>query len=233
MLTRDFQGDLNRPFTMEINHSEIDIFNSSPKRWYREMVKEARPAFTRAESWRRDLNNDNLLREDTWNNIFSLPFKTSRETKLQSFGFKLANRLTPCGKYLHKIRVREDPCCLECGNEDTIVHFFLSCPLARNFWNKLANWCDSHINLSFAQLSETEYILGVTRKMEGKQLINGLLLTAKFYIQKRRLFHKADFSLLAFLAETRSRLQTEKTVCLMTGRERAFRPWRGLLNALT
>lgn len=233
MLTPNFQGNINTPYLMEMNRSDIVLLNSSPKRWYREMVKETRPAFTRAESWRRDLNNVNLLQEDLSNDIFLLPFKTSRETKLQSFGFKLLNRLTPCGKYLHKIRARDDPCCLVCNEEDSITHFFFSCPSVRTFWTKLSDWCDLHLNLPLAQLSETEHILAVTRRIEKKQLINGLLLTAKFYIQKRRLFHKADLSLLGFLAETRARLLTEKTVCRMTNREKAFRVWSELLSILT
>lgn len=219
-----FLGNINKPYSMEINNSAIDILDSSAKRWYREMVRGARPTFSCAASWGRDLNNDNLLQENLWNDIFLLPFKSSRETKLQSFGFKLLNRLMPCGKYLHKIKVRDDPCCPQCGEEDDIVHFFFfSCPTAKTFWTKLSDWCELHLNLSLA----------VSRRIERKNLTNGLLLTAKFFIQKRRLFYKADLSLLAFLAETRSRLITERTVCAMTNRQRAFRDWSSLLNILS
>lgn len=50
------------------------------------------------------------------------------------------------------------------------------------------------------------------------------VLTAKWDIQKRRLFHNSDLSLLGFLAETRSRL---------TSRNRAFRHWNRLFNILS
>lgn len=232
LLSADFRGNTNRRYCMELNRSEVDILNSSPKRSYRELVREVKPIFSRAESWSRDLNDINLLREEIWKDIFVLPFKTSRETKIQSFGFKVANRLTPCGKYLHKIRVRDNPLCTKCKEEDSITHFFLSCPLVKEFWKKLSDWSEQHLGLSLAQLSETEHILGVTRRIENRQLINGLLLTAKYYIQKWRLFYDSDLSLMAFLAETRYRLRTEKTVCRITNRERSFRCWEALANIL-
>lgn len=46
------------------------------------------------------------------------------------------------------------------------------------------------------------------------------------------LFHSSDLLLLRFLAETRSRLQTEKTVCCMMNREKAFRCWNAIFNSL-
>lgn len=80
----------------------LHLFDSSPKKWYRPKVRALRLPFSCKDGWGRDLDNVHLLQEENWEDIFTLPFRTTRETKLQSFGFKLINRLTPCAKYLHK-----------------------------------------------------------------------------------------------------------------------------------
>lgn len=78
----------------------------------------------------------------------------------------------------------------------------------------------------------TERLLGVTRDILDRQIINWITLNAKFYIQKRKLFHKADISLSGFLTEIRSRLLTERNACLMEGRLRKFNRWRLLYMAV-
>lgn len=42
-----------------------------------------------------------------WHGVFGLSFKTTRETKLQSFAYKTIYRLTPCNKYLGMINIRK------------------------------------------------------------------------------------------------------------------------------
>lgn len=105
MLTTDFHGGagIRDAYNMVIGQTSVDAMNSSPKEWYREIVREGKPPFSRKASWNRDLNDPSVLQDSTWQDIFSLPFKTSRETKLQSFAFNLVNRLNPCGRYLNKV----------------------------------------------------------------------------------------------------------------------------------
>lgn len=69
------------------------------------------------------------------------------------------------------------------------------------------------------------------RSKQGK-IINWILLTGKFYIQKRRLFYDGILSLLGFLAETRARLLTERRACSIENKPNKFKIWRGFLAAL-
>lgn len=200
LLSANFSGGtgIGNKYNMVIGQSTLDAMNTSPKEWYRGIVREACPPFSCRDSWIRDLNNPSLLQNNTWQGIFSLPFKTSSETKLQSFAFKMVNRLTPCGRYLHKIKTRNSPLCEVCGKEDSLLHFFLLCTPVQAFWEALSQWCEQFLGFSFQHLSQTEYLLGITRRMEKKNVINWLLLTAKFHIQRQRLFHQSNITFLIF-----------------------------------
>lgn len=180
-----------------------------------------------------ELGDENLKQEEMWGDIFSLPFRATRETKIQSFVYKLSYRLTPCGRHLHRIGIKDSPLCPTCREEDTITHFFLGCSSAKTFWERLAQWCKRYLDINITDLSEVELILGVTKKSKNRRITNWILATAKYYIQKRKLFHQSDISLMGYLAESRARLHTEKTVCSMRGREREFRYWNRFYAALT
>lgn len=156
----------------------------------------------------------------------------SRGTKLQSFEFKVLYRLIPCNKYLHTIKIKDSPDCTMCGETDCISHFFYTCPTVKAFWHQLSQWCERHLDLSLSHLSTPEIIYGLTEQSWKAKIVNWFLLTAKFYIQKQRLFHDAKLSLIAFLAESRSRLLTERTVCYLENRPKKLRTWQRLLNVL-
>lgn len=49
-----------------------------------------------------------------------------------------------------------------------------------------------------------------------------MILCAKFYIQKQKLFFDAEVSVIGFLAELRSKLIKEKRVCEMECRPQKF-----------
>lgn len=75
------------------------------------------------ESWRQELATlqESPLHID-WENTYSIPYSTTRETKLHTFLYRIFHRLITCNGYLHKIRQRSDPRCNFCQLEDTIVH---------------------------------------------------------------------------------------------------------------
>lgn len=153
--------------------------------------------------------------------------------KLQSFHFRIAHRIITCNKYLCNIRMREDAACASCNNWDTIVHFFVECPPVQKFWAKLDDWCEEHIGFGMSFLATGERVLGITNKNGNPRtlkIINWLLLTAKFYIQ--RLFNKGELSLIAYLAEVRNRLITERMACQWEGKPQKFKLWQHMWAVL-
>lgn len=214
---------------MTINGKKFDLLNSSPKAWYRESVRRLYTPFSRADKWSRDLG---LQHHPEWETIFKIPYKTSRETKLQAFSFKVLYRLIPCRHYLYTIRATDSSTCTQCGDEDTLLHFFIRCPNVKTFWDKLFRWCEEHVNILLTQLTEQELMFGILELTRHTRLKNWVLVNARFFIQKRILFHDADFSLMAFLMEIRAKLVMEKAACKLENRENKFGNLQPLFNAL-
>lgn len=81
---------------------------------------------------------DNIINIDDcteWRDIYLHPFKTSRETKLQVFQFRLAQGLITCNSLLKRYRIKTDDSYLSCGHTDKMEHFFVFCQVSRTFWN--------------------------------------------------------------------------------------------------
>lgn len=195
------------------------------------MRKLAHP-FNRDQSWYKDLNLADSDQDLDWETISSLPYRSTRETKLQSFSYKVIYRLTPCNKRLHTIGIRDSPTCSYCPEIDTVTHFFYRCVKVRTFWEALDDWCVQYLSLSISHLSEIEILLGLTKKEPGQKMVNWLLICAKFFIHRKRLFHGADMSLIEFLAEIRLKLSVERQACLREGKFRKFKCWSTLFSAL-
>lgn len=165
-----------------------------------------------------------------------MPYKITRETKLQSFQYRVLFRLITCKRYLHTIHMSEDDKCVYCGAQESITHFLVACPSAQDFWGKLDAWCQTNLDLRLPLLSKREIVLGITN-VDGDfklfKLVNWILLTARFYLHRQKLFHKNDISLIAFLAEARNKLIIEKMTCSREGKPKRFKVWEKFLKVLS
>lgn len=227
-LSKDFEGSSDFTYALEINDQEFDLMNSTPKSWYGAIVAGKRREIKRQLSWVRELSRPGLPVEVDWEGTFTLPFKVTRETKLQSFHYRIANRIITCNKYLCDICMRENDNCEACGETDSICHFFVSCPPVRAFWGKLNTWCEEQLGFPISFLTEKEVVLGLTENNGNPsrfRMVNWLILTAKYYIHRQKLFHNSEISLVPYLAEMRNRLRIERLACLWEGKPHKFRLW--------
>ncbi len=46
-----------------------------------------------------------------WPRIFKLPFTTVRDTKIQTFQYRIIQNIIPCNKWLHNIKIKNSPVC--------------------------------------------------------------------------------------------------------------------------
>lgn len=223
-------------YEIKIDEKKFDIRNSSTKQWYTAIIQGKKQEIKRQDSWRTELAS---LGEDApieWENVYSLPYKITRETKLQSFQYRILHRLITCKKYLHTIRMQEDDTCDLCGEQDSITHFFILCPAVHDFWTNLSDWCQTYLDLRLTALTKTEKILGILDTQGNStrfKQINWILLTAKFYLHRQKLFHGGELSLIAFLLETKNRLIAEKIICSHEGRTNKFKTWEKMLGVLS
>lgn len=234
-LTANFKNTRDISYEMNINGQLFDIMNSSPKKWYEAIILGMRQVIKRQHSWDQEvaiLGDKNPI---DWDAIYRLPYITTRETKLQSFHYRVVHRLITCNRYLRTIQLHPTGICEGCGTEDTICHFFVLCPLVNTFWANLNKWCENQLDLSIASLSTKEKVLGLVNdngNTSQNKLLNWLLLVAKYFLHRQKLFHKGDISLIAFLSELKTKINTEKQACFREGKPRKFRVWERMFKVL-
>lgn len=94
-----------------------------------------------------------------------------------------------------------------------LTHFFLKCDKVNSFWEGLSQWCEEYLDITLMGLNEVERLFGVSDARRNRKVINWLLLFAKFFKQKRRLFSQGTLPLIAFLREARSTIHIERRAC--------------------
>ena len=151
-----------------------------------------------------------------WPNIFRLSFNVSRDTKIQSFQYKLIHRLTNCRKKLFDMKLISSPKCEFCDSIDTIRHFFLFCNSSDQFWNSFFLWwnrvSDIQIPPEFDSLQES-ILFGFQSKADVFLVLNFCVLLAKYYIYRQKMYYNNNVDFYDFLKELRYKLTIEKNIC--------------------
>lgn len=76
-----------------------------------------------------------LMNLDTmdWKSVFNLPFKVTKETKLQAFQYSILHRFVPHKRLLYLQNLVTEETCDHCGEIDTILHRFYECLVSKHF----------------------------------------------------------------------------------------------------
>jgi hypothetical protein len=98
---------------------------------------------------------------DDWRNIYSFPFRTTRNTKLQNFQFKLSHRITATNSFLFKCGLTETELCTFCTEtKESLLHLFLECIYSKEFWFSLVNVFENCVfNMQYINVPNS--ILGI------------------------------------------------------------------------
>lgn len=161
-----------------------------------------------------------------WNGICARAFSSSRETKHQSFQFKLINRIIPCGVHLKHLRIRDGNECHLCQETDTIAHFFFFCRKVSTFWKEVCRWFRNTANLYLDQVTPKEFLFGLPADAHKSRTINFILIRVRFYIFRQKLFHDSELSCIQWLQEFKSALRVEEWICSRMGRKARFAGWK-------
>ena len=126
----------------------------------------------------------NLLFDDDpleWNSAFAACFKTTKDTTLQWFQYRLLHRILPVGYYLKMIKVKTTDLCSLCKQGvESIVHICFECVKAQQIWNDLSNMIFNittitvNFNLKSVLFGEKPY--------SCNQPVNMIILATKHYM---------------------------------------------------
>ena len=123
-----------------VSSKVVSLLSCTTKDLYSELLYR-RPRTPRClEKWRTKYDG---LSDEVMENYFRLPFYTVRETKIQSFQYKIIHRIINCNKKLYEMKIKPSPLCDHCGSVDDIPHFFVLCPIVLLFWKDFFGWWNS------------------------------------------------------------------------------------------
>ena len=153
------------------------------------------------------------LVEFDWDYIFSLPYKVSRETNIQSFQFQIIHRFFPCNAVLSKWYEDHDNKCAYCDAEDTLEHYFFSCTETKSFWNAFQDWW---FNVSTVRMSLNLFhiLFGLLNPNEDIlfDTLNFFILCAKRYIAQQKR-NERPYVMEVYLRQLKRRLEYERIIC--------------------
>ena len=134
--------------------------------------------------WYRDLKTDDI----EWNFYYTLAFKTTKDTKIQSLQYYILNRIYPCNYWLSKWNDDVSSTCNFCDKDDDLEHYFFKCESLHLFWDSIRHWWYNNLGCTF-NLSTKDVILGLCNAYDDESIfdnINYIILLAKYYIMKCR-----------------------------------------------
>ena len=132
---------------------------------------------TAISKWNTVFENDPL----DWKSIFTVCFKTTKDSSLQWFQYRLIHRIIPVGSYLKKIQIKPTDTCTLCKETvETIIHLFFECEKATYLWNELHYRILDviHVDVNFT----LKTVLFGERSYTCNKPINIILLATKQYL---------------------------------------------------
>ena len=130
-----------------------------------------------------------------------LPFKVTKETKLQILQWKILHNIYPTAILLQKMHIRPNANCDTCDTLDTLEHFFFDCLQTKPLWHEVELIIAASIGKRF-KLDAKLVIFGVNSSSllstRSLNFINHLILVGKMSISKLQYGNKHGSILLLF-----------------------------------
>ena len=128
----------------------------------------------------------NLGYDLNWKKIYQNIFNFTNDTKLIWFQYRIIHRILATNKYLHAIKIKNDPLCSFCSIDvETIDHLFFECDTIRQLWLNIQEWINlkTNENLSIS-LCDVLFL----RNEKKFCSLNICIVLVKLYIYTKR-FH--------------------------------------------
>lgn len=233
-LQREIEGQ--GLYIVDSKGSQVDAGLLSAKDFYLILSKKKTRKVAAKIKWAQILDTfEEAQLEGSWSYWFSLPYKVSREVRLQSFQYKVLHRTLPCGVFLEKLKIRASDKCMFCDGRDDIIHFLYQCPNTCNFWQSVSHWLLNNSELVHLprQLEVTDFLFGIRGEDHSEKRVNFILLLGRFYVYRQKLFHQGVLDVYAFLVELKHTLSLERMACLKENSyNKKFKIWEEFFDEL-
>ena len=132
--------------------------------------------------------------------LWRMAYECCSETKLLELQFKILHNIFGTGYLRHKMRLIETNSCFFCMEIDTLFHFFVTCPVAKQVWEE-ADKLISVLSGRKTVLTERIKIFGIfesdsTYSVDLRLQINRILLVCKKVISKYKFEKEGNIKVL-------------------------------------
>jgi len=170
----------NIPVHMEDTLSKLkcNILKLSSKNVYLKCIKNIVKQQTAVDHW---IEEFPFLHDYDFADIYVLAHRTG-DVKLQSFQYKILNRIFPCNHMLSKWGLVNSETCNFCGNIETIEHYFYYCD--QSFWMNVTEWFSQAFQVMIP-LKVLDVLMGIPHMKTQDELLsimNFVILHGKWYI---------------------------------------------------
>ena len=200
----------------KIQNKMIDVRIVNTKMFYDMLIKMKYVKPTAIYRW----NGLFEIHDTDWESILKLPYTATRETKLQSFQFKVIHRIIACKKWLYMQNILETDKCETCNIEDNLIHFFVECRLVTTFWKMLENWWN-RLAKNKVKITTKHIIFGFYYDKSYFCNINYVIILAKWYIYRQKL-KDGSICFMNFIVELKNKLCIEEYICTKQGKHPQF-----------
>lgn len=209
-----------------------DLSILGPKRMYTKILTNTQKTNAALCRWLEGDDGLQLRNKTEWADACTRAFQSTRETKIQSFQYKLLNRLLPCNTFLKRLRISETDLCDTCQVRDSVAHFLFGCKKVKPFWDAICTWFRNADNVYLDNLSVQEMVFGIPKEHHKSQIINTILIHIRYYIHRQKLFHNGKMDLTQWLREFRTKLKVEEWIARRLGKTKQFSIWTPILKTM-
>ena len=90
------------------------------------------------------------IEDEDWEDIYTLPFKCCKDTKLQMFQYKINLNCCMTNNRLYKMKIVESSLCNLCHSYiETPKHLFCECEVSKSLWLDFAGWWENLMDQKF------------------------------------------------------------------------------------
>ena len=184
--------------TILVDENPLTIVDVSSKQIYR-LFQAKKQVLPTAQKKLSDKYPHSLIE---WEKVYSLPFRSTLESKLREFQYKILNCIVFTNEKLFRFGITQSPLCTFCQKEnESIEHLLFSCNETSEFWKHVLSWLRDK-NIYVGELKEADLIFGKFDVQDDFTLINHILLLGKYYIYSRKC-QNAKPSLKGFIAKAK------------------------------
>ena len=123
-----------------------------------------------------------ILDEESW----IMPFKCTKEVKLQNIQYKVNHNIFPTAILLNKMKIKQTDLCTECNEKETAIHFFFECSVSKPIWTEIEKIIKANTGVNI-KLKVSNAMFGFRKGEIPKKnfnYINCLMMLGKLCISK-------------------------------------------------